>query len=113
MHVMLRSDRTGKFPVRSVYIVPLFMLASVAKQKTACDAMCSSGGCSCGLSSVGGFLVVDAIPCLTRRMWPLSVGMVRRRCVVMSFSVSPGIVMSSLLRLSAWRSVAAGGDPSA
>ena len=75
--------------------------------------MCSMGGCSFGLSSVGGFRVVEAIPCFTVHMWPLSVVMEWQRCVVMSFSVRPGIVMSSLLCLSACRSVAAGGDPSA
>lgn len=112
MHVMLRSDRTGKLPVRSVYIVPAVVSVSAAKQKTAWDAS-SIGGCNCGLSSVGWLGLVDEIPCRTLRIWPLSVAMTRRRCVVMSCLVSPGIVMSSVLRSSACNSVDAGGDPNA
>jgi hypothetical protein len=115
-HVLHTFEGTrGKAPVMLVYMVPVMALVSATKQNTSCMAQISLGGdmqstLACTAIMLDCMLRVDAVLARCRRMWPLSVAVENGRWFLINVVVRPGIVASSSLRPSAWRSVDAGGE---
>ena len=116
---MLSYDRTGNWPVRSLYRVFSFLSPSVAKQYI--SSSCAEHTCLVGVisdtilraSSNSCFAFpVESRPCRRWIMWPVSVAVESGRCLRMSSYVSPGKVAKSLgCFLIALRNVGLGGDP--
>jgi hypothetical protein len=110
-----QKEQMGKAPGRSVYMVPVVRLVRAVKQKMLWASQISSTGSSSltwrhASRMAGRRERVERMHCQWRHMWPLSVAVENGRCVWTRHNVIPGIVASTLLRLSACSNVAAGGE---
>ncbi len=114
---MFLNDRTGKAPVRSVYMVPVMASARAAKQNISWATQALwAGNIQLTLAHArilsACLLYVDAVLERWQRMWPLLVAVDQGRCEQINAGVSPRMVCSSVLLLRASRRVAAGGEHS-
>ncbi len=115
MYCIFLNDRTGKAPVRSVYMVPVLASASTAKQNISCMLHTSCWGIIRSTSARTATLTcwtlrMEAVLDWYLHMWPLLVAVEQGRLLLMNAGVRPGMVESSVLMASARIRVDAGGE---
>ena len=111
--ILLNQEQTGKALVMLVYMDPVLVSASVAKQNASCIRNISFGAnmgstLAHAATTLSCTFCVESVLDLWWHMCPLSVGVEQGRWIFINIGVRPGMVASSSLWSSAPSSVADG-----